>query len=149
MCELCDEEGIPCSYIGYDCAVGNLSLAPGSLNYIYGNPVYDESENMSNEVKVEVVDDAADKYGIITKQSEVYVWNDQVFASHASARSAQLQSTLYERLLKKLYPTWSAAQLKHSAQQMRVNRGSYVFYCDQIEAVFKDLLAEVSKDSAA
>ena len=72
------------------------------LDRIANPPVF-ESKYMSKKTEVTIEEAKTDDNGIITKQSEVYVWNDQVFASYKAALAASKKSKIIELLVDRQY----------------------------------------------
>ena len=105
-----------------------------------------ESESSMSKKAVEVeVEKDIDKNGIITKQSEVYVWNDQVFASYKSALAASKKSKIIELLCNKQFSPaagYSAAQLASYKKMMQTSPSSYSFSGHNVLEVIAELLAE-------
>lgn len=100
------------------------------------------SKIMAKKIEIEVKA-MPDKLGIIVKQSEVWVWNDQVFASYEAAKKARIQDGLFEKLYLSTYPNSSKATIASAVKQMKTNNSSYAFYPHQITAVFTQLLDEL------
>jgi hypothetical protein len=98
----------------------------GNMFVKYAAHLKEVSMSKKTEVKVEV--EKTDDNGIITKQSEVYVWNDQVFASYKAALAASKKDRIVDLLVEKQYPHsagYTAAQRKQYASQWKANPLSY------------------------
>ena len=151
MCNACMMEGFDCGVPGMDCLTYEVydeqpvpyhstlgGTAAGCVNYVGSL----ESKNMS-DTTVEV---AVDDNGIITKQSEVYVWNDQVFASYKSALAASKKSKIYTTLIKanaaRHYPTYTTAQVENLIKTWSKSPASYSITLDVCFDAFVELLAE-------
>lgn len=126
----------------YDCEMNEEFLyqkQDGEDNHV--NFLQSEGESMNKKIEVEVENDA-DKNGIITKQSEVYVWDDQVFASYKSALVASKKAKILETAVQHMYPTYSAAQVKKVAKTWEASPHCYYIYADKLISVCTELLAE-------
>lgn len=88
------------------------------------------------------VEAKADKNGIITKQSEVYVWNDTLFASYKSAHLASIKSELFRAGFKKQYPTYTKSDLDATVNAATNNPRNYNLRCDVILELFAEFVAD-------
>lgn len=141
MCYQCDRFGIECGYPGNDCCLDEDSyLPPEEADLIINPPAYESKMSMSKKVEVEV---DTDKNGIITKQSEVYVWNDTVFASYKSALAASKKSVIVEKLCRAYYQNagYNEAQMKNMIKSWTTNPQNYNCYVSHAVDVFSELLA--------
>lgn len=102
--------------------------------------------SMSKKTEVTIEEAKTDDNGIITKQSEVYVWNDQVFASYKSALAASKKSKIYTTLIKayaaRHYPTYTTAQVENLIKTWSKSPASYSITLDVCFDAFVELLAE-------
>lgn len=144
MCYQCDRVGIECGYPGNDCCLDEDSyLPPEEADLIINPPAYESKMSMSKKVEVEV---DTDKNGIITKQSEVYVWNDQVFASYKSALAASKKDSIFSVLIKKYctrhYPSYTKTQVDNLVKTWSKNPTSYSIPLDICFDSFAEMLVE-------
>lgn len=146
MCNYClMNYGEDCGIPGMDCCSDSSYLSPEEADLIVNPPAFvSESEynSMSKKaVEVEVEKDA-DKNGIITKQSEVYVWNDQIFASYKSALAASKKSKIIEAAIKYMYPNYTSTQVASTAKNWAANPTGYYIYVSHLVPIVSELLAE-------
>lgn len=144
-------EGFDCGVPGMDCLTYEVydeqpvpyhstlgGTAAGCVNYVGSL----ESKNMS-DTTVEV---AVDDNGIITKQSEVFVWNDTVFASYKSALAASKKDSIFSVLIKNYcmrhYPTYTKTQVDNLIKTWSKNPTSYSIPLDICFDSFAEMLAE-------
>lgn len=114
------------------------------LDRIANPPVF-ESKYMSKKTEVTIEEAKTDDNGIITKQSEVYVWNDQVFASYKAALAASKKDRIVDLLVEKQYPHsagYTAAQRKQYASQWKANPLSYSVNTKYVLDTIIELLAD-------
>lgn len=115
----------------------------GNMFVKYAAHLKEVSMSKKTEVKVEV--EKTDDNGIITKQSEVYVWNDTVFASYKSALAASKKDKIISLLVEKQYPRcagYSTAQCTQYANQWKANPLGYTVSVKYVLDIFAELLAE-------
>ncbi len=101
--------------------------------------------SMSKKTEVTIEEAKTDDNGIITKQSEVYVWNDQVFASYKAALAASKKEKIISLLIEKQYPAsagYTAAHRKQYETGWNTNPLSYTVKVKYAFEVIADLLAE-------
>lgn len=157
MCVKCVEAGVhDCLFVGYDCMSGEYEDEEFYDQTPVGVDVYEsgicESESMSKKaVEVEVVDEAP-KGAIIKKQSEVWVWNDQVFASYEGALAASFKSEIVNKLMALQYNKkngYSAAQVASYVNSAMSNPMSYNVAIGHVLEVFKEYAEKLVKDTTA
>lgn len=101
--------------------------------------------SMSKKTEVTIEEAKTDDNGIITKQSEVYVWNDTVFASYKSALDASKKDKIISLLIEKQYPRsagYTEAQRKQYMSQWSNNQLGYSVNVKYVLDVFTEILAE-------
>lgn len=114
------------------------------LDRIANPPVF-ESKYMSKKTEVTIEEAKTDDNGIITKQSEVYVWNDQVFASYKAALAASKKSKIIELLIDRQYNStfgYTAAQRKNYETTWSKNPASYSVNVNYVVDAIAELLAD-------
>lgn len=145
MCMACKEQGIDCDWSGPDCLSAEYGefdyLSPEEVEYVSETPAFKEV-SMSKKTEVEVT---ADNHGIITKQSEVYVWNDQVFASYKSALIALKKDRILKLLIDRIYTNelgYSPSQRAVYLKTWSANPQNYNVTAKAVIDVITELLAE-------
>lgn len=115
----------------------------GNMFVKYAAHLKEVSMSKKTEVKVEV--EKTDDNDIITKQSEVYVWNDTVFTSYKSALAASKKEKIISLLIEKQYPCsagYTEAQRKQYMSQWSNNQLGYSVNVKYVLDVFTEILAE-------
>lgn len=138
MCVMC---GFDCGYNGHDCTDEEFDyLLPEEVDDIETQPVFESEKSMKSKVEV-----TADNHGIITKQSEVYVWNDQVFASYKSALIALKKDRILKLLIDRIYTNelgYSPSQRAVYLKTWSANPQNYNVTAKAVIDVITELLAE-------
>lgn len=101
---------------------------------------------LKDMAKKETTAEAADKFGVVKRQSEVWVWNDQVYASYKSAVAASKKTLIIKALIKQMYPTYSASQVDTQAKSWAASPMSYTVYASHALAAFTEVFAELTTE---
>lgn len=149
MCSVCHDEW--CEFPGDLCYPDDYpefyddQPSADVMEVINQQTIESESSMSKKAVEVEVEKDT-DKNGIITKQSEVYVWNDTVFASYKSALAASKKDSIFSVLIKNYctrhYPTYTKTQVDNLIKTWSKNPTSYSIPLDICFDSFAEMLAE-------
>lgn len=120
------------------------SSAGVSLTQPTALTVQSEYDSMTKKVAVEVEGDTKEntKNLVIKKQAEVWVWNDQVFATKALAVAASKRERVIEVLVKHQFAGSTAAQRASYIKNMKTNASSYTFYGNQVLSAIEEILSE-------
>ena len=101
---------------------------------------------LKDMAKKETTAEVADKFGVVKRQSEVWVWNDQVYASYKSAVAASKKTLIIKAIVKKVYPTYSASQIDNQVRIWSGNPGAYTLYASHALAAFAEVFAELTTE---
>ena len=112
-------------------------------------PACESEVSMSKKVEIEVAkEDTKDK--IIKKQTEVWVYDDEVYATYAKAVSAKLRSRVIELMVRKMYPSANKSNIEAYIRSWSHNPAGYTVYGSHVIEIVNTILEEnMSEISAA
>lgn len=101
---------------------------------------------MSTKVVIEENEDDKIDFGVVKKQSEVWVWNDEVYATYAKAAAASLREKIGIPLLRLYFKRsgYSTAQINSQMKSTKINKNTMVYLDDLI-----DMLPSLIEELAA
>ena len=143
MCQMC---GFDCGYDGFDCMTDEefYDQTPVGIDVVTESGLYESEVSMSDKVEVEVVEE---KGKIIKKQSEVWVYDDEVYATYEKAAAAKLKTKISEPLIRAYYKrsgNYTESQLKGYIAQATVSK-TFLVYLEDVVKVLPEIVAAIEK----
>lgn len=148
MCVMC---GFDCGYNGHDCTDEEFDyLLPEEVDDIETQPVFESEKSMKSKVEV-VVEETAVAKEIIKKQSEVWVYDDEVYATYEKAIAAKIKDKISDPLIIAYYKRGGSSESQIKAYKYVDNAKSnrnFMVYLDDVVKLLPELIAELSKETA-